>query len=225
MRAVSALLLILLAAAARGADPVPSTDNATMGALAVPPAPSEERSRAFTGPVHFHSKGTIKALLIKMDRDLRIAMEPVREGGRLTAVDTTVVDVAHGNKRYHGVLPLTARGTLMASEPHLINATNIWSITPEIREKLKAGGGPIRVPGRVDTDGELRGVMCTHRFAGLDADGLVQVETATESNDGELHFKTLITLAADGLPLHGVTTGTIKKGPVEVDVNVHLTRE
>ena len=215
---------MLCGAPVHAAMPDASASDATLGSVAMPAAsPLEERSHAFTAPISFHSKGVIKAVMFRFDRELKIRMEPVREGEALKAVDTTVVDVAHGNKRYHGVLPVTARGTLSgAKEEHLVNATNIWNITPEIREKLKAGSGPITVAGRIDTEGTLRGVTLTHSLASAKP---LKIQTKTDSNDGDVHFSTLTTMAEDGLPLKADTTGTVKKGPVDVDVTIHLTRE
>ena len=217
-------LLVLSAAPAHATLPESSTAEGTLGSIAMPPAsPAEERSRALAAPITFHSKGVIKAVLLRFDRELKIRMEAVREGQTLKAVDTTVVDIVHGHKRFHGVLPVTARGTLSgASEEHLVNASNIWNITPEIREKLKAGSGPITVPGRVDLEGALKGVTLIHSLVSANP---LKIETKTDSNDGDVHFTTVSTMAEDGLPLKADTTGTVKKGPLDVDVTIHLTRE
>lgn len=195
-----------------------------LGSAALPPL--EERSRAFSHAVHFRSRGTISAMVFTLKRDMKIAMVPVRAEGRLTALDTTVVDVAGGGKRWHAVLPLSPRGTVSTREPKLINATNILGIDPRLRGHLVAGRGPFRVQGQIEAEGALREVTITHQLASPpQGDGTVVIESITESEDGGINLETFSTIAPDGLPLHAETSGTVKKGPLDVGVAIHLTRE
>jgi hypothetical protein len=188
--------------------------------------PMEERSRAFVKALKFTSKGQMRALLFKMDRDLRITLEPVREGEALTAVDAHVLDVANGGKTYEGRLDLTPRGSLKTDVPQLINTANIVLVDPVIRAALVKGEGPVVTHGQIETAGAVRLVEFTHSIVGEPADdGSMQVETKTATDDGKVNLKTITTLAPDGLPWLAETTGTVKKGPVDVNVNLKLTRD
>ena len=226
MRSSGAVVLCLaLATAALAELPRPSTQDATLGAIALP-GPLAERSRALTTPIHFRSRGTITALFVKMNRDIKIAMAPVRTGNELTALDTTVLDLAGGNKRYHGVLPFSPEGTVHADAPKLVNATNILNLHPALREQLRTGAGPVEATGMIETDGVLRPVHITHALeTASDQDGNIVLRSTTVSDDEAVHFTTMTTMAPDGLPLHAETTGTVAKGPIDVAVDIRLTRE
>ena len=227
----AALLWLLIAQVPARALDAPSLDDATDGVTVVARSAKrlsavEERAQAFTGVRCYRSRGTITALFVKMKRDIKVRFEPVRRGDTLTAVDTTLTDVAGGGKQWHGVLPLSAHGTLTPSEPKLINATNILFIDPVIRERLKAGGKPITVAGQLEADGVRRSATVTHRLVGTPAaDGSVVVESVTENEDAGIALTTLSTIGKDGLPLHAETSGTVRKGPINVGVEIQLTRE
>jgi len=167
MRALSLALLVTLSALPAAAEP---TEEASHGAIALSQprstlSPLDERAQAFTGPVKYRSRGTVTALYIKMKREMDIELVPVMKEGQLASIDTTVVDVAGGGKRWRADLPVTPRGTIRASEPKLVNATNILNIDPRLRERLKSGEGPIVMPGQIETEGHLRDVKITHRLA------------------------------------------------------------
>lgn len=200
-------------------------EEATLGSMALPRSPVEERTQAFSGPISFRSRGTITALFVKMKRDMKIQMAPVHEGERLSAMDTTVTDIAGGGKQWRATLPLSKRGTLSATEPKLINATNILGIDPAMRERLKAGGKPITVNGQIETEGVLKPVTITHSLASANDDGTCVIESVTESEEHGIALRTLSTMAKDGLPEHAETSGTVKKGPIDVGVEIRLTRE
>lgn len=234
MRSVLAVLVLLAlsgsVAAQADEEGLAATEDAALGAIAVRPvaklSPLEERSRAFPGTIRFRSRGTVTAVILKMKRDMKIELTPVRDEGRLTGLDTTVIDVAGGGKRWQAVLPMSARGTIKATEPKLVNASNILGIDPRIREHLKSGGKPLTVATQIETEGALRDVSITHRLAGPpQRDGTVVIESLTTSEDGGINLRTASTMAPDGLPLQAETSGTVRKGPINVDVAIKLTRE
>lgn len=224
--------LTTIAGMALAADESAATADAVMGSVALPASkggtlsPLAERDLAFADTVRFRSKGTVTAMFIKMKRDMKIEMSPVRVSEQLTAMDTTVTDVAGGGKQWKATLPMSARGTLKSTEPKLINATNILGIDPVIRERLKGGGKPITINGHVEIEGALKPVSITHRYIGRGKEaGTHVIESVTENEDAGIAFKTLSTMAPDGLPLHAETSGTVKKGPIDVAVAIQLTRE
>lgn len=223
MRLVLAFAFTVLAAPVCAGGAI--EDASTLGSMALPRSPVEERAQAFPGTVSFRSRGTITALFVKMKRDMKIEMSPVRAGDALTAMDTTVTDIAGGGKQWRATLPMSKRGTLHATEPKLINATNILGIDPAMRERLKSGGKPITVNGQIETEGALKPVTITHSLASAKDDGSCVIKSVTESEEHGIALETLSTMAPDGLPLHAETSGTVKKGPIDVGVEIRLTRE
>jgi len=216
--------LLLAAAPQEASAPAPDESVAAEEQRSAPPV--AQRANAFKQPVRFRSKGQAKALMFKFNRDLKILMSPVKKEGKFSAVAATVQDLAHGGKPVTGVLELTRSGTLRAHSPQLVNVSNIVAIDPVIRAELLKSEGPFTAKGQIETNGTVRIVDFSHRRVGDVADdGSMQVESTTTSLDGKVKMVTVSTLAPDGLPWLADTNGTIKKGPVNINVKIRLTRE
>lgn len=190
-------------------------------------APAQaERLKAFAkGPLKFTSIGKVKAFMIKMDRNLEYTLEPVQSGDK-PAVAVTMIDHANGDKVVTGELDVTKNGALRAHDLPLTNACNIGSIDPTVRRKLLASSEPVTSKGHMEVNGNLQAIEATHTREGdVASDGSMKVRSTTESADGKVHLTTITELAADGLPTLAETTGTIAKGPINLNVNLKLTRE
>jgi hypothetical protein len=184
------------------------------------------RAIALKSPVSFRSKGTIKALMMKFNRDLRYTLGSITREGRLVGVEATVVDVANGGKTTRGLLEIERDGRLHATAPGLINACNVLSIDPRTRARLLKEEGPVETRGQMESSGTVRDVTFSHRRVDEVAeDGSMRVETATTSDDGKVQLVTVTALAPDGLPWVAETSGTIAKGPVNLHVSLKLVRQ
>lgn len=190
-------------------------------------APAQaERLKAFAkGPLKFTSIGKVKAFMIKMDRNLEYTLEPVQSGDK-PAVAVTMIDHANGDKVVTGELDVTKNGALRAHDLPLTNACNIGSIDPTVRKQLLASSDPVTSKGQMEVNGNIQSIEATHTREGdVAPDGSMKVRSTTESADGKVHLTTITELAADGLPTLAETTGTIAKGPINLNVNLKLTRE
>ena len=194
----------------------------------LPKAPAQrERLSAFAkGPLRFSSIGRVKAFMIKFDRDLRYTMKPIAKDGHVEAVDVTMVDHANGNKVTHGRLDVTPSGALKAHSTTLTNACNIGLIDPITRAKLIKSDAPVDAHAQMELQGKILILEVTHTREGdVGEDGSMRVRSECQSTDGKVKTTTVTTLAPDGLPWLAETTGTIAKGPINLDVNIKLTRE
>lgn len=210
------------AAAVAHAAPV----KAAPAPAALAPA-QRERLAAFTrGPLRFSSVGKIKAFLIKIDRNLHYTMKPLARNGQVLAVAVTMVDRANGDKVTEGRLDVARNGALRARTVALTNACNIGSIDPVTRHKLMQSDGPVASRGQMEISGSVQNIDVTHTREGeVTEDGSMTVKSETETADGKVHLTTITELAPDGLPTAAETTGTIAKGPIDLNVNLKLTRE
>lgn len=203
--------------------PIAQAEPEAPAAPALAPAQAERLKAFAKGPLKFTSVGKVKAFMIKMDRNLEYTLEPV-QGSEKVAV--TMVDHANGDKVVKGELDVTKSGALRASDLPLTNACNIGSIDPVARKKLLAGDDAVVTKGQMEVSGNVVAIEATHRREGdVAADGSMKVRSESESADGKVKLVTITELAADGLPTLAETTGTIAKGPINLNVNLKLTRE
>ena len=208
------------------ADPQP--EQSTPVAAPAPQAEAQrERLAAFErGPITFTSKGRVKALMMKFDRNLHYTFKPIKKDGVTEAVEVTMIDRVDGNKVTCGRLDVTRNGTFRTHTMPLTNACNIGSIDPMTRRKLIKTDEPVVTRSQMEIQGAVHAIEATHTREGDVADdGSMRVKSVTESADGKVHLTTITTLAPDGLPWMAETTGTIAKGPINMDVNLKLTRE
>lgn len=188
--------------------------------------PRSTRAKVFANPIAFTSKGQIKAFLVKINRDLHYTFKPVLEGGKVTALNLTMVDRANDNKVTEGVVSIDANGTLVTDEITLTNACNLALIDPATQAKLRDAEGPFKTRGKMEIQGSILQLTLTHRRIGeVTADGSMTVESTSDSDCDRVHTKTVTQLAADGLPTSAETTGTIAKGPINLNVNLKLERQ
>ena len=214
-----------------GESAVPEARQAEVQAAEAAPVPLTkaqcERLAAFQrGPLVFTSRGRVKALMMKFDRNVQYTFAPVQKGATAQSVEVTMIDRANGNKTTHGRLDVTKCGALRAHVTPLTNACNIGSIDPLTRAKLARTDEPVVTRSQIEVQGTIHAVEVTHTREGDVADdGSMRVKSVTESADGKVHTTTVTTLAPDGLPWLAETTGTIAKGPINLDVTLKLQRE
>jgi len=188
--------------------------------------PVDLRVRALAKPLKFHSKGFWKAVLVKFDRDFHITLSAVKKDDKLSGVAAHIVDHAHGDTVIKGVLDVTVNGALRSKRPELLSAANVGAIDPVLRQRLLRSSGPFKGKGQIEVQGEARIVDLVHRRIGEVADDdSMRIETTSTTLDGKSKLVTTVTLAPDGFPWLAETTGTIAKGPVNVEIYVKLTRE
>lgn len=216
---------------AEAADVAPSPSATPAPSPAAPAATDDtaarrERIQALSRPVSFTSTGHIRAWKVTLDRDLHYTFAPIREKGVIHAVTATIVDRAHGNKITKGRLEITQSGALRTRDPRFVNVSNVGSIDPATRAKLQKVKGPVETNGQIEISETVHAIHVVHRRVGEVADdGSMRIESQIVSTDEKVKVVTITTLAPDGLPWLAETTGTIAKGPVNLNVSLRLERE
>lgn len=216
------------AAPIEGDEAAPAVASEAVAPKAAPLAPAQaERLKAFArGPIKFTSIGKVKAFMIKVDRNLEYTMNAVKKDGQLKSVAVTMIDHANGDKVVKGNLDVTKSGALRTKSLPLTNACNVGIVDPTVRKSLLDAEGPVVSKSSMEVSGAVQPITVTHTREGdVAEDGSMKVKSETESADGKIHLTTITELASDGLPMGAETTGTIAKGPINLNVNLKLTRE
>lgn len=176
----------------------------------------ETRLEAFKEPVTYTCTAAAHAVGLSTTRTSRYVL--------VTDGDVVSVKATTDGREKAGTLDVTYDGTMEASDDALINIANLGAITPAIRAKLYADGGPVVASGRVELAGVVKPVKVTYTRDGS-ATGLLHVNSVVRSADNRVRFQAKTVVGFDGLPLESETWGAFDRGYVTVKIRVKLARQ
>jgi len=116
-------------------------------------------------------------------------------------------------------------GRVVSDDPGMVNACSILGIHPPLLRALREGKGPITVAGSTEIWGSVYSSHVTHTVIGRDSPtGLLRIKSETVGPDDRFHLTTLTKMGKDGIPLESKTTGTIRKGFIDLQVDLKMVR-
>lgn len=172
-----------------------------------------KKAAAAGQPLVFRSTGMAGAGRKMRQRDRTITF---RRAGHRVAVS---IQDHVANEVVDGIVELGPDRELVTEDPALINATNIFAVTPNVLRMLRAGGGAVVTTGQVEANGKVYDVEMEHSL-----DGPSTVRTQTTSSNGKLQLETVSRVDADGVPYSAVTSGRLRVFVFTAEIHNKLER-